>query len=255
MPRRATLASAPIVFSLADVLGFPELAGRLVELSAPEGCGAQMTVATGLVLDAQRRGEPVAWVSHDRSSPYPPDLAAAGIDLEALAVVRLPVHPFDVATPLRVGSTLLRSGAFGLVTIDLVRPSCTPPVRGRGGAAPPRRPPPALVSRLAGLARTHDAVALVLTTKTRNASSLGPLVSLRAETVRRESTAPLPKPPSGGTTADLTATTADDPTEGEPVVLVDIEILRDRRNPRRRAVCLAARAPDGVLGRVLWFNS
>lgn len=54
----------------------PALAGRLAELSA-QGASAALTLAFSLVLDAQRRGEPAAWITPAGSSFYPPDAAAA----------------------------------------------------------------------------------------------------------------------------------------------------------------------------------
>ena len=65
------------------------IAGRLVELS-DSGGGAPLTMAVALVLDAQRRRETVAWVTSRESAFFPPDVAASGVDLAALVVVRLP---------------------------------------------------------------------------------------------------------------------------------------------------------------------
>lgn len=140
------------------------LAGRLVELSDPGG-GASLTMAAALVLDAQRRRETVAWVTSRESAFFPPDLAAGGVDLDALAVVRLP----DVGSVARAGDRLLRSGAFGLVVLDLRT----------GDVAMP------LQARLVGLAERHDAAVVCLTEKPRAAPSLSSLVSLRVETRRR----------------------------------------------------------------------
>lgn len=143
----------------------PELAGRLAELC---GCGATavLTLAVGVVLDAQLRGETVAWVTGRHSHFFPPDVAACGVDLDALPVVRLP-HGADIP---RAADLLARSSAFGLIVLDL---------------APGARVPPPLLSRLAGLARKHDTAILCLTEKPSGASSLGPLVSLRGEASRR----------------------------------------------------------------------
>jgi recombination protein RecA len=150
-----------------------ELAGRLVELSG-EGASAVLTLAVGLVLDAQAAREPVAWVSSDESSFYPPDLAESGVDLAALVVVRLPLanHARSSArsSPLAVAAErLLRSGAFGLCVLDL------------GKRAELSQP---LQSRLLGLAQRHHAALLCLTEKAEETPSLGSLVSLRAQAVR-----------------------------------------------------------------------
>jgi len=143
-----------------------ELAGRLVELSA-DAASASLTLAIGLVLDAQREGEPVAWLSTVASSLYPPDAAASGVDLDALLVVRVAAEqPKLIATS---AERLLRSGAFGLVVLDL------------GKDASLSQP---LQSRLLGLAQHHHAAVVCLTSKPESSPSLGSLVSLRAQAVR-----------------------------------------------------------------------
>ncbi|MHB8767074.1 MAG: recombinase A, partial [Deferrisomatales bacterium] len=146
----------------------------LVELSAA-GASAALTLAFALVLDAQRRGEPAAWIAPGGSAFYPPDAAEGGVDLAALAVVRTA----DLRQALRAADHLARSGAFGLVVLDL------------GEAA--ELPLPAQ-TRLAGLAARHDAVLLFLTRKGAHRPSLGSLVSLRAEAGRERD----PSPPGAG---------------------------------------------------------
>jgi recombination protein RecA len=144
-----------------------ELAGRLVELSA-DAAPASLTLAMGLVLDAQRKGEPVAWISTTDSSFYPPDAAQSGVDLESLLVVRVAAgqtKPWIATSAER----LLRSGAFGLVVLDLGKDATLP--------SP-------LQSRLLGLAQRHHAAVLCLTNKPESSPSLGSLVSLRAQAVR-----------------------------------------------------------------------
>lgn len=137
-----------------------EVAGRVVEVSAP-GASASLTAVAVLIRDAQRQGEVVAWVSGQGSLFFPPDLAAWGVDLGALAVVRLP----SAAPALTAADELVRSGAFGLVILDL----------GTGDA------PMAAWARLAGLAQRQDAALVVLTEKDPEAPSLGSFVSLRLE--------------------------------------------------------------------------
>ena len=141
----------------------PALAGGLAELSA-WGASAALTLAFSLVLDAQRRGEPAAWITPAGSTFYPPDAVEGGVDLEALAVVRVA----DARQALRVADTLGRSGAFGLLVLDLGEDA--------------RLPSPAQ-SRLAGLAGKHRTLILFLTRKRPGAPSLGSLVTLRAEAV------------------------------------------------------------------------
>jgi recombination protein RecA len=142
-----------------------QLGGRLVELSAI-GATATLTCAVGLVLEAQEQGEPVGWIAIAGSSFYPPDLADSGVDLAALVVVRAP----ELLAGVRAAERLLRSGAFGLVVMDL----------GRDGELPM-----AHQGRLVGLAQQHDAAVVCLTAKSADAASIGSLVSLRVEVVRR----------------------------------------------------------------------
>lgn len=144
-----------------------ELAGRLCELSAQQD-GALLSAAMGLVVDAQRDGEPVAWVSATRAVFYPPDAVGCGVDLAALVVVQAA----EAALAGRAVDGLLRSGAFGLVVLDL----------GTGTALPTP-----LQGRLVQLALKHDAAVVCLTGKGPDEASLGSLVSLRGQAVRRRS--------------------------------------------------------------------
>ena len=146
------------------------LAGRLAELSSREGA-AGLTLAFSLVLDAQRAGEPVGWLTADDSAFFPPDAARGGVDLDALVVVRLPA----AGRLPRAAEHLARSGAFGLLVLDL------------GETA---RVPVPMQMRLLGLARRHESAVLFLTRKDRGAASLGPLVSLRAEAEREPAACP-----------------------------------------------------------------
>ncbi|MFN2376797.1 MAG: recombinase A [Candidatus Binatia bacterium] len=140
------------------------LAGRLVEITAPRREGsAALSAAASLLVQAQLLGDPVAWVSARRSTFYPPDFEAGGIDLAALVVVRAA----DASFAARAADKLLRSGAFGLVVVDLDAHASVPP---------------ALASRLLGLARQHGAVVVFLTEKALEAPSIAPIVSLRVAT-------------------------------------------------------------------------
>lgn len=167
------------------------LAGRLVEITpgrpgpsstaaraaavpsiwdiAPRGRGAGsavLTMAADLLWKAQQRGEPAAWISARGSMFHPPDFEAGGIDLAALVAVRAP----DASSAARAADKLLRSGAFGLVLLDL----------GAGAAVPAP-----LVTRLLGLAQKHHAAVVFLTDKAPDAPSLAPIVSLRVAASRR----------------------------------------------------------------------
>ena len=141
------------------------VAGRLVEISSA-GNTAALTLAATLILEAQHGQEPVAWVSARESIFFPPDFAAAGIDLAALPVVRIE----DIAKAARVTDTLLRSGGFGLVVLDLDNAAGLPM---------------AAQTRLAGLAKRHHAALLCLTRREGRTPNLGSLVSLRCESSKQ----------------------------------------------------------------------
>jgi len=142
----------------------PGLSGRLVEISGAEDSAA-LTIALGLVRQAQFLNEPAAWVTLAAETFFPPDAAAGGVDLDALAVVRVP----DARALPRAADQLARSGGFGLVVLD-------------AGAT---RLPLAALSRLLGLAQKHGVLVLFLTDKSERAPSIGSLVSLRGHARRR----------------------------------------------------------------------
>ena len=142
------------------------VAGRFIEISA-SGSAASLTLAFGLVREAQKQREPVGWVTSTGSFFYPPDAAHGGVDLAALVVVRV-LHAASIPA---AGEKLLRSGGFGLVMLDL-------------GIA---NIPMPLQSRLIGLAQRHHAALVCLTEKESQTFSLGSLVSLRAHAERQRS--------------------------------------------------------------------
>lgn len=151
---------------------FDELTGRLIELSSHVGSSV-LTTAVGLVLAAQRDGAPAAWIGPAERLFFPPDLADSGVDLAALAVVRVD----KVNLAIRSADRLLRSGAFGLVVIDL-------------GANATHLALPAQ-SRLTSLAQKHRSIVACLTERPASHDSLGSLVSLRAEAKRERTTTTL----------------------------------------------------------------
>jgi len=165
-----------LVDAQGSAWGLEAFRGRLIEVSA-RGATATLTTAAELVLEAQRAAEPVAWIVPWSADPrtgtfYPPDVADTGIDLAALVVVRAPT----TIAAARAAERLLRSGAFGLVVLDL------------GGVEleGPRaaRLPDQVLGRLVSLAQAHDAAVVCLTDKPADTGSLGSLVSLRAEALR-----------------------------------------------------------------------
>lgn len=145
--------------------------GRLVELSGPPmSNGARTTTAVSILRHAQAQGETAAWIQPRHGPLFPPDLHEAGIDLAALVVVHVPP---DAGThgACKAAETLLRSGAFGLLVIDL----CEGVPAGSGET---------WQARLLGLARQHRTQVLLLTEKPAVADSLGSLVGLRIEARR-----------------------------------------------------------------------
>jgi recombination protein RecA len=141
-------------------------AGRFIEISASAG-SASLTLVFGLVRQAQERGEPVGWVTSTGSFFYPPDAAHGGVDLAALAVIRV-LHAASIP---RAGEKLLRSGGFGLIVLDLATADIPTPLQ----------------SRLTGLAQHHYTALVCLTEKESKTFSLGSLVSLRAHAERQRS--------------------------------------------------------------------
>jgi recombination protein RecA len=146
-------------------------AGRLIEIAGAEDT-AVCTLAAQFILDAQRAGEQAAWIVPPDATFFAPDLTEAGIDLDALVVVRAR----DAAGGARTADKLLRSGSFGVVIVDI---------------GPQSRIPTPLLARLASLAQRHHAALVFLTqdtgatTSTNGASSLGSLISLRVRARRQ----------------------------------------------------------------------
>jgi len=139
---------------------------RLVEVSGEHAC-ARTTTAVSCVIHAQARHELVAWVQPKDGALFPPDLAAAGVDLEAFVAIHVPrqAGPFAL---VRAAEWLARSGAFGLTVIDLT--DTTPP-----GASVNWQ------GRLQGVLRRYDGRMLLLTSSAHEEPSSGPLIGLRVE--------------------------------------------------------------------------
>lgn len=143
---------------------------KLIEVSGDNRC-AKRTTAVSALLEAQTRGELTAWVQYANGSLYPPDLDASGVDLRGVAVILIPPTEREY-TLLKAAEVLLRSGAIGLVVVDLGKSSL-------------RNTDTAWQGRLLGLAREHHATVVMLTEKSQTIGSLGPLVSLRIEPQRQ----------------------------------------------------------------------
>jgi len=140
------------------------LIGILAEISDEAPAGA-LSFATEIVNEAQSQNEPVAWVAAADSIFFPPDLLSRGVDLGAVAVIR--VHGETDA--LTASEWLLRSGAFGLVIVDL---------GGQGNVSD------AALGRILKLAERTQCAVLFLTRKRRDEPSLGSRISLRGCIVR-----------------------------------------------------------------------
>jgi recombination protein RecA len=158
LERAAPVATAPTEWTLAA------FSGRLAEISGDRAT-ASLTLVFRLVLEAQRRGEPAAWIAARAGLFFPPDVAESGVDLDALAVVRAP----GTLSAARAADHLLRSGGFGVVVLDL----------GTDLGVPLHAQ-----TRLAGLAKQHGTALVCLTENDASRPSLGSLVSLRAHTAK-----------------------------------------------------------------------
>ncbi|MCD6499891.1 MAG: hypothetical protein J7M25_16480 [Deltaproteobacteria bacterium] len=132
--------------------GLDALEGRLVEIT---GHTARLALAMSLVFEAQTHSEPVGWVTCGATSFYPPDAAAVGVDLRALAVIRAQTIP----AAFRAAEILSESGGFGLVVLDLGQATFETGYRGA-----------ASLQRLQGYARRHGTAVVLLTDDQRLAS-------------------------------------------------------------------------------------
>jgi recombination protein RecA len=155
------------------------------------------------VREAQLLGEPAAWVTLATQSFLPEDAAAGGVDLDALPVVRVP----QVADLARAADRLARSGAFGLIVLDMTGLDMTGLDMTGLQAGPPRAMVRmATLARLLGLAQKHAVAVLFLTHKPHGSPSLGSLVSLRAQTRHRRTGA-----------------------EGADTFVCELRVIRDKR--------------------------
>ncbi len=160
------------------------MTGRLVEIFGHRAV-ANLTVAFGLVLEAQRREETAAWVTLKQSTFFPPDAAASGISLAHLAVVRVD----DARAATRATIELTRSGGFDLVVLDLGPEAIREKLVRRdkplhalhGSRRGPKYLSIPLLTKLVGIARKNATAVVVLTEKTDRMSSVSSLISLRVE--------------------------------------------------------------------------
>lgn len=139
---------------------------RLIEVSGRHAC-ARTTTAVSCVVQAQARGDLVAWVQPRDGALFPPDLEAAGVDLDSFIAIHVPRLAGSFAL-IRAAEWLARSGAFGLTVIDLTD------VRLPGSSNNWQ-------GRLQGLLRRYDGRILLLTSNAYEEASSGSLVALRVE--------------------------------------------------------------------------
>ena len=168
------------------VWGLEMFAGCIAEFSGGPTTAA-LTLAFRLVVDVQKRGEPVAWVTEPMSTFFPPDAAKTGVDLRSLVVLFVPRRDPKISKTRnltsrgefapRIADHLVRSGGFGLVVLDVGRNvHLSVPIQ----------------ARLAGLAKKHHTALVILTEeapsvgagRSPKSASLGPFVSLRVEAQR-----------------------------------------------------------------------
>ena len=172
--------------------GLFRLAGSLVEISGTAASGVLSSALT-LVAEAQRdeaRHGLVAWVATTRSLFFPPDAVDSGVALDRLILLRLE----NPAAQVRATTRIARTGAFGLVVVDLAD-ALQPAITGPGPALPALRKssraasrsgvPP--LSRLAGLAHRHRSAMVLLTEKPPGAPSIDPRVRMRYDASRKGS--------------------------------------------------------------------
>jgi hypothetical protein len=138
---------------------FEDLVGILSEISEESACGAVSFVAE-IILQAQYRNEPAAWVAGSSSAWFPPDLSYRGVDLAAVAVIRAGGE----AESLTAAEWLVRSGGWGLVIVDA------------GGEW---KASDASLGRIQKLAERARCAAVFLTRKPPHEPPLGSRISLR----------------------------------------------------------------------------
>lgn len=226
-------------------LGLDALRGRIVELSSVglQGLGG---VAARYLWEAQVAGHWPVWVSCG-AVPLAEDLQAAGVDLDALVVVRAG----SLAGALRAAERVMRSSVCGLVVVDV---------------AAHAQLPASSVGRLLKIAQRSESACVFLGARERTRASLSPLVSLRMElryeedarlshtpTLRNDADARLRHPPTMRNDADARRTPAPaHHPDADPRLVVDprlpiaLEIVRDKREGRRGSSRLRAKVCPGM---------
>jgi recombination protein RecA len=175
---------------LGDLLPDGGLPRGVVELASPRALGGATSVALAAVCAGQARSRDAwcAWIDPE-GSLHAPGVAAAGVDLDRMLVVRPPRSQVG-----RVAVKVMGAGAFEVVVIDVdALPDANDPCAGSRPTSPSAIAertskkkswsPEVLVRKLALSAESSGATVLLLTDSTRPRSVPWP-VSLRLELSR-----------------------------------------------------------------------
>jgi len=170
---------------LDEVLPDHGLPRGVVELRPARALGGATSIALAAVRATHERDERAwcAWIDPD-GMLYAPGVAMAGVDLNRLAVVRVPR-----AAVLRIAVKVVRSQAFDMIVIDLdPAPGAAVPEQGPERRRTPKREASleVFVRKLALLAAEGGATVLLVTDATIPRAAPLP-VALRLELARTES--------------------------------------------------------------------
>jgi recombination protein RecA len=175
--RAQALADIPVVRAadLARAAGggswkYESLVGVLAEVSEERPSGA-VSFVTEIIVEAQTRNEPVAWVSGADSIFFPPDLAARGVDVSAVAVIRAGGENES----LTAAEWLAGPAAIGLLIVD---------AEGQWNVSE------SSLGRILKLAEKNQCAVIFLTRKRRHEPSLGSRIAVRG-CIERSGTLPL----------------------------------------------------------------
>ncbi len=199
-------------------------AGSLVELTG-SSASAGLSVVAPLIHEAQRAGEPCAWISMQSETFFLPDFIRCGVDTGRLTVVRVP----NTRAVSHSAEYLARSAGFGLLVVDFT-------------AGDVRDVESHFADRIVRLARRHDIAVLCLTHSSAHVprrrpgalarrnrdergrdglhDTLGSLVSIRAEVSRERA--------SDGTFRSV------------------VRVVKDRHRGPGRSYSVMRYGPDGV---------
>ena len=167
---------------MCDLLPDGGLPRGVVELAAPRALGGSTSVALAAVRAGQERGRSAwcAWLDPE-GTLHAPGVAAAGIDLDRMLVVRPPR-----AQIARTAVKVVGAGAFEVVVVDFDAVPGAAQAPGAGSATAKKKKtwaPEVLVRKLALSAESSGSTVLLLTDSTRPRAIPWP-VALRLELSR-----------------------------------------------------------------------